>query len=174
MLEQTVIMTKTSHRTLCPIASISNSSLYNFFMMSAILWFWHQTCRMDLAKLWHVITKSHATIMSLIFLLRRCLPSSSVNLDEHGNPMARVTETPILCPYIVQIKSTKNIGLLMFLIALSIHFEVNLILAISVAILITGILATSTLYLKAHTAAEVFIGLTIGAVSQLLTLKFWL
>ena len=65
-------------------------------------------------------------------------------------------------------------SLIMFMIALSIHFEINLILAISAATLITGILATSMLYLKAHTASEVFIGLTIGVISQLLTLKFWL
>ncbi|MCG2461529.1 hypothetical protein K8352_12275 [Flavobacteriaceae bacterium F89] len=65
-------------------------------------------------------------------------------------------------------------SLVMFMIALSIHFEINLIVAISVATLITGILATSMLYLKAHTASEVLIGLIIGAISQLLTLKFWL
>ena len=65
-------------------------------------------------------------------------------------------------------------SLLMFMIALSVHFEINLTLAISAVILCTGILATSRLYLKAHTAPEVLIGLSIGLMSQLFTIKFWL
>ena len=63
---------------------------------------------------------------------------------------------------------------LMFLIALSIHFEINIIIAISIFTLLTGILATSRLYLNRHSRAEVFIGFLIGIGSQLLTLKFWL
>jgi hypothetical protein len=63
---------------------------------------------------------------------------------------------------------------LMFLIALSIHFEVNIIIAISLFTLLTGIVATARLYLNAHTRAEVLIGFLIGFGSQLLTIKFWL
>lgn len=63
---------------------------------------------------------------------------------------------------------------LMFLIALSIHFEINIIIAISIFTLLTGILATARLYLNRHSRAEVFIGFLIGIGSQLLTLKFWL
>ena len=63
---------------------------------------------------------------------------------------------------------------LMFLIALSIHFEINIIIAISIFTLLTGVLATSRLYLNRHSRAEVFIGFLIGIGSQLLTLKFWL
>ncbi|WP_297702929.1 hypothetical protein [uncultured Eudoraea sp.] len=63
---------------------------------------------------------------------------------------------------------------LMFLIALSIHFEINIIIAISLFTLLTGILATARLYLNRHSRAEVFIGFLIGFGSQLLTIKFWL
>jgi hypothetical protein len=63
---------------------------------------------------------------------------------------------------------------LMFLIALSIHFEVNIIIAISLFTLLTGIVATARLYLNAHNKAEVLIGFLIGFGSQLLTIKFWL
>lgn len=63
---------------------------------------------------------------------------------------------------------------LMFLIALSIHFEINIIIAISIFTLLTGVLATARLYLNRHSRAEVFIGFLIGIGSQLLTLKFWL
>jgi len=65
-------------------------------------------------------------------------------------------------------------SLLMFLVGLSIHFEINITLAIGGLVLLTGLVASSRLYLKAHTRAEVLIGLLIGIVSQLLTLKFWL
>ncbi|WP_405399430.1 hypothetical protein [Maribacter sp. Asnod2-G09] len=65
-------------------------------------------------------------------------------------------------------------GLLMYLINLSIHFEINLIIAISLLIVCTGSIITARLYLKAHTGIEVVIGLFIGLLSQLLTVRFWL
>ena len=65
-------------------------------------------------------------------------------------------------------------SLLMFLISLSIHFEKNITLALSALTFITGLVATSRLYLKAHDRNELFIGLCIGLITQLLTLKFWL
>ena len=63
---------------------------------------------------------------------------------------------------------------LMFLVNLSIHFEINIVVAISVFTLFTGLVATARLYLDAHSRAEVLIGLLIGLGSQLLTVKFWL
>ncbi|MEP2059242.1 MAG: hypothetical protein ABJJ05_15630, partial [Maribacter litoralis] len=65
-------------------------------------------------------------------------------------------------------------GLLMYLLNLSIHFEINLIIAISFFILLTGSVITARLYLKAHTGIEVIMGLLIGLLSQLLTVRFWL
>lgn len=65
-------------------------------------------------------------------------------------------------------------GLLMFLINLSIHFEVNLIIAISTFILLTGSVATARLYLQAHTKIELIIGIFVGLLSQLLTVQYWL
>jgi len=65
-------------------------------------------------------------------------------------------------------------SLLMYLISLSIHFEINVVLAISLVTLILGIVASARLYLKAHTKLELLVGLVIGLLSQLLTIKFWL
>lgn len=65
-------------------------------------------------------------------------------------------------------------GLLMYLINLSIHFEINLIIAISIFTLLTGSVISARLYLKAHTKIEVVTGLFIGILSQLLTVRFWL
>lgn len=65
-------------------------------------------------------------------------------------------------------------GLVMYLIALSIHFEVNIIIAISTFTLLIGLVATSRIFLKEHSKAELVVGLCIGLLSQLLTVKFWL
>jgi len=65
-------------------------------------------------------------------------------------------------------------SLFMYLINLSIHFEINITLALSLFIFSIGLVATSRLYLKAHTKAELIIGFFIGLISQLLTVKYWL
>lgn len=65
-------------------------------------------------------------------------------------------------------------SLIMFLVSLSIHFEINITIALSLFILATGLVATSRLYLRAHEKSEVIIGFLMGIFSQLLTIKFWL
>lgn len=65
-------------------------------------------------------------------------------------------------------------SLLMFVLALSVHFETNITLAISLLTLAAGLTATSRLYLKAHGRSEVLIGFFIGFLSQLFTLRYWL
>ena len=65
-------------------------------------------------------------------------------------------------------------SLFMYLVCLSVHFEVNITIALSIIMLAMGLVATSRLYLKAHTGAEIVVGLFIGLLSQLLTIKFWL
>lgn len=65
-------------------------------------------------------------------------------------------------------------SILTYMIALSIHFEINITLAISIFTLLTGLVTTSRLYLKAHTKNEIFIGFLVGCVSQLIILKYWL
>lgn len=65
-------------------------------------------------------------------------------------------------------------SLSMYLTCLSVHFEINVTLALGILILLTGLVATSRLYLKAHSKAELIIGFLIGVLSQLLTVKYWL
>ncbi|WP_297762678.1 hypothetical protein [uncultured Muriicola sp.] len=65
-------------------------------------------------------------------------------------------------------------SILMFLIALSFHFERNIVIAISAMVFASGVVATARLYLKAHSRAELLIGFLVGMMSQLLTIKFWL
>jgi len=63
---------------------------------------------------------------------------------------------------------------LLFLIGLSIHFEVNITIAISALILFSGLVTSSRLYQKAHSFPELLLGFIIGACSQLFLFKFWL
>ncbi len=65
-------------------------------------------------------------------------------------------------------------SLIMYLISLSVHFEINIIFALCFFILATGLVASSRLYLKAHSKAEILVGFIVGITSQLLTIKFWL
>tara|TARA_R110002050_G_scaffold179118_3_gene312513 strand:+ start:181586 stop:182191 length:606 start_codon:yes stop_codon:yes gene_type:complete len=65
-------------------------------------------------------------------------------------------------------------SLSMYLIALSIHFEINISFSISILILLIGIVASSRLYFRAHTKLELLVGLTLGIVSQFLTINYWL
>lgn len=65
-------------------------------------------------------------------------------------------------------------GLLMFFIALSIHFNINLSGSIALMFLITGAVGSSRLYLKAHDKNELIIGLLIGIIPQLILLNYWL
>ena len=65
-------------------------------------------------------------------------------------------------------------SLFMFLICLSIHFEKNITIAVSLVTLASGLVATSRLYLKAHSKPELLIGFFIGMISQLITIRYWL
>lgn len=65
-------------------------------------------------------------------------------------------------------------GFFMFAVALSIHFKININGSIAIMCIILGAIATSRLHLKAHTNAELLMGLFIGLVPQLLLLNYWL
>lgn len=65
-------------------------------------------------------------------------------------------------------------SLLFFLVALSINFEINITIALSLFTLATGLVASSRLYMKAHTKPELLAGFLIGFLSQVLLIQFWL
>jgi len=64
-------------------------------------------------------------------------------------------------------------GLTMFIIALSIHLQLNLIIGIGALILTNGLVATSRLHLKAHSSLELIIGFTIGLAPQFMLMTYW-
>lgn len=57
-------------------------------------------------------------------------------------------------------------GLIGFLIYFSYYYKINLIILLSVFFLISGLIASSRLRLKAHSTREVFLGFIIGILSQ--------
>jgi hypothetical protein len=65
-------------------------------------------------------------------------------------------------------------GVLMFFIALSIHFSINISGSIALMFMIAGAVGTSRLYLKAHDKNEIIVGLLIGVIPQLILLNYWL
>ncbi|MGJ8735861.1 phosphatase PAP2 family protein [Zobellia laminariae] len=117
-------------------------------------------------------------IILLLFVIYKVIPNSNI-VEIHfyfiGLIISALTTLLLL---VLKFKVSMHLmgmgSLLMFLVALSIHFEVNITLGLSLFTLLTGLVATSRLYLKSHTPIEVVIGLFIGLLSQLLTVRFWL
>ncbi|HSI70707.1 MAG TPA: hypothetical protein VK941_10770 [Gillisia sp.] len=65
-------------------------------------------------------------------------------------------------------------GILMFLLALSIYYRINLIYSIAFVIAALGLTASSRLELKAHNWLELALGVFIGLLPQIIVLNFWL
>lgn len=65
-------------------------------------------------------------------------------------------------------------NILVYLVGLSIHFEINITFVISLFTLLTGLVATSRMFMKAHGRVELLIGFLVGCSSQLFVFKYWL
>ncbi len=114
----------------------------------------------------------------LLMILYKVIPNNYVNeLFYFFTGLLTATFTALVLLFLKFKTSIHLLGMgsiLMFMIGLSIHFEKNITLAISVFIVMTGLVATSRLYLKAHSRAELLIGFLVGVCSQLIILKYWL
>lgn len=119
-------------------------------------------------------------ISCIIFLmiLYKVIPNNYVHeLFYFFTGLLTATATALILLFIKFKTSLHLLGMgsiLMFMIGLSIHFETNITLAISLFTLLTGLVATSRLYLKSHTRNELLIGFLVGCCSQLIILKYWL
>jgi len=65
-------------------------------------------------------------------------------------------------------------ALTVFVGALSLHYEVNIIYSFAILVLLNGLVATSRLELKAHTYKEIVFGFFTGLLPQLILTYFWL
>ncbi|QNJ97746.1 hypothetical protein [Constantimarinum furrinae] len=65
-------------------------------------------------------------------------------------------------------------GVTMFLMALSIHFKINLLLWIVLLFIANGWVASSRLHTESHNYPEIITGFFVGVVPQFILLNFWL
>lgn len=65
-------------------------------------------------------------------------------------------------------------GILMFLVGLSAHFKINLLMPISFFLFVNGWVASSRLQANAHSYMELAVGFLIGALPQLILFNMWL
>ncbi len=114
----------------------------------------------------------------LLMILFRVIPNNySEELYYYFLGMIIATTACLILALFGKVISLHMVGmgsLLMFLIALSIHYEKNIIVAISACTLCTGLVGSARLYLRAHGRAAVLTGWLVGLISQLLLLRFWL
>ena len=65
-------------------------------------------------------------------------------------------------------------GLTMFIIALSIYYQVNILFGIGFFFFANGWVASSRLHTNSHTYSELAVGFFIGVMPQIIVLNFWL
>ncbi len=65
-------------------------------------------------------------------------------------------------------------GVLMFFIALSIHFSININGTLALMSIVIGAVATSRLHLNAHTYLELIMGAFVGVIPQIILVSYWL
>jgi hypothetical protein len=65
-------------------------------------------------------------------------------------------------------------ALTFFVMGLSLHYQINIIYTIATLFVLTGIIASSRLYMRAHTQEELVIGYICGCIPQLVLWYFWL
>ena len=131
------------------------------------------------------LEKTHERIIPLILyiiiialILYRVFPSNE--LIEPYYFILGVLGSTIACLILALLKYKASIhmiatgGVLMFFIALGIHFNINIIGSIALMFLITGAVASSRLHMKAHHPAELLIGFFIGVIPQIIGLNYWL
>lgn len=117
-------------------------------------------------------------IVLLLMILNKVLPNNYITeLYFYFVGLVGASFTCLVLLFLKVKTSLHLVGigsLLMYLINLSIHFEMNIVIGISFFICFTGLVASSRLYLNTHTKPELVIGLFIGILSQLLTVTYWL
>lgn len=64
-------------------------------------------------------------------------------------------------------------GLTLFIAAISLHYQTNMVGIIGILLLCNGLVATSRLHLKAHTVQELILGFFMGTIPQFMLLIYW-
>ncbi|MEO5788541.1 MAG: hypothetical protein ACOH2D_01880 [Gelidibacter sp.] len=117
-------------------------------------------------------------VLILILILKRVLPYEEI--PELYYFYLGILFSTLACLFLAFLKFKASIhmigsaGFFMFALALSIHFKININGTIALMCVILGAIATSRLHLKAHTNAELVMGVFIGLTPQLVLLNYWL
>lgn len=118
-------------------------------------------------------------IMTLVFLILGVIFKEIFNLYTPSNLFLGVSLALLvnLLFFIKNIKvSIHMIGLasmLIFIVKLSILYLVNLLPLVIALLLISGLVASARLHLKAHTSREVYIGFALGISTQLINVVLY-
>lgn len=114
----------------------------------------------------------------IFFIVQRVLPSNEI-IELYYFFIGILLSTLsclmlALLNFKVSIHMIASAGVLLFLIALSIHFNININGTIAFFFIILGAIATSRLHLNAHTNIELIIGFFVGLIPQLILINYWL
>lgn len=114
----------------------------------------------------------------IFFIVRRVLPSNEITELYFFFIGILLSTLSCLILALLNFKASIHMiacgGVLLFFIALSIHFNININGSIAVFFIIIGAIATSRLHLNAHSNIELLIGFFIGLIPQLIVLNYWL
>ncbi|MDT0539168.1 MULTISPECIES: hypothetical protein [Croceitalea] len=120
----------------------------------------------------------YISIILYLMILYKVIPQNYINELYFFFVGLVIASVSILLLLFLKIKASIHLmgmgSLLLFLFGLSIHFETNITFAIAIFTICTGLVATSRLFMNAHSRAELLIGILIGICSQLFMLKYWL
>ena len=114
----------------------------------------------------------------LLLIIRKIFPQNEI-LELYFFFIG-VLITSLSCLFLSALKFKVSIhmaaisGVLMFFIALSIHFSININGTLAFLAIIIGAIATSRLHLKAHSYLELIVGFFVGLLPQIITLNYWL
>jgi hypothetical protein len=114
----------------------------------------------------------------ILMVLLNIIPNHyTIELYYYFMGMALATASCLFLALLGKVVSLHMVGIgsvLMFMVNLSIHFEKNIVVAISLCTLGCGLLASARLFLKLHGRAAMLTGWLIGLISQLILVQFWM
>lgn len=79
----------------------------------------------------------------------------------------------VLFKFKVSLHQMAIAGVTMFLIGVSIHFNINMLGSISILCIVNGLVASSRIHTKSHSVIELCFGFFIGGIPQFLLFGFW-
>ncbi len=120
----------------------------------------------------------YANTILLLLILKIVLPESFA-IELYWFFVAALATT-LACLMLVFFKVKASIHMMgicsvtMFIMILSVHYQKNLLLMISVLIVSCGLVATSRLSTKSHNGLELVLGSLLGLIPQILVVNYWM